>query len=101
MPRYIDADAVLQAMWNNLYHLEDEMEKKHGLDPIERLNVQNGFESALKAVATFPLSDVVERKKGKWIKRGKIFQCSECEKFSITQDNYCANCGADMRGEEK
>ena len=42
-----------------------------------------------------------ERKKGKWIKRGKIFQCSECEKFSITQDNYCSNCGADMRRENR
>ena len=46
-----------------------------------------------------PTADVVERKKGKWIKRGKIFQCPECEKFSITQDNFCANCGADMREE--
>lgn len=40
------------------------------------------------------------RKKGRWIKRGKIFQCPECEKFSITQDNYCSNCGADMREEK-
>lgn len=43
---------------------------------------------------------IKERKKGKWIKRGKIFQCPECEKFSITQDNYCPNCGADMREEK-
>lgn len=41
-----------------------------------------------------------ERKKGKWIKRGRIFQCSECEKFSITQDNFCSNCGADNREEK-
>lgn len=43
---------------------------------------------------------LADRAKGKWIKRGKIFQCSECEKFSITQDNYCSNCGADMREEQ-
>lgn len=101
-PRYIDADAVIQAMWLNLYHLEDEMEKKHGLDPIERLNVQNGFESALKAVVTFPSSEVVEQKKGKWIVTGTFddfLKCSCCGyKKPWNEDifNFCPNCGAEM-----
>lgn len=55
---------------------------------------------AEELVSKWARGELVERKKGKWIKRGRIFQCSECEKFSITQDNFCANCGADMREEK-
>lgn len=27
------------------------------------------------------------------------YKCSECCKFNDDKDNYCPNCGADMRGE--
>ena len=47
-----------------------------------------------------------ERKKGKWISlddsRGKYndygYKCSECGEHSEYEENYCPNCGADMRG---
>lgn len=41
----------------------------------------------------------VQPKKGKWIKRGKMFQCSECGRFSPAQENYCPSCGL-YNGEE-
>lgn len=47
---------------------------------------------------------IEERKKGKWIKRGSWYCCSECgtEMFftGLYDENqhYCYNCGADMRG---
>ena len=40
-----------------------------------------------------------ERKKGRWIDRGRISQCSECERFCMIETSFCPNCGADMRGE--
>ena len=53
------------------------------------------------AIDTLP-SAQPERKKGKWLKRGSrlCYKCSECDGFSIAQENYCPNCGADMRGDK-
>ena len=49
--------------------------------------------------------NVVERKKGRWVWQGSISEgcwvCSECKlKFyqGYGNDNFCPNCGADMRG---
>lgn len=43
----------------------------------------------------------IKQKKGVWIKRGRIFQCSECKKFSVTEDDFCHNCGSDNREEKR
>ena len=45
-----------------------------------------------------------EQKKGKWIDTGSGQECSVCGEIQYGYDNYrrfCANCGADMRGEEE
>ena len=68
-----------------------------------------GFSVAdfIYAFGKIPVADVVERKKGKWIKgvgengvSTSLF-CSECnlENRHWYEWNYCPNCGADMRGE--
>ena len=51
---------------------------------------------------------VEERKKGKWVtdQTGYYPNCSECGYQMDTHTergyfNFCPNCGADMRGEEK
>ena len=49
---------------------------------------------------------IEERKKGRWISlddfHGKYnengFKCSECDEHSDYEENFCPNCGADMRG---
>lgn len=41
-----------------------------------------------------------ERKKGKWIKRGGLYQCSACEDFFVVPTPCCPNCGADLREEK-
>lgn len=41
-----------------------------------------------------------ERKKGWWTVTSLFIKCSECgEAFMLMPQNYCPNCGADMRGE--
>ena len=46
-----------------------------------------------------------EPQKGKWIDRGKDYMirwiCSECGRKNMYIDNFCSNCGADMRGEQE
>ena len=55
--------------------------------------------------------EVQERKKGKWeiIFAANEFgepypcgcSCSECGFQNVVEDNYCPNCGADMRGDSE
>lgn len=46
--------------------------------------------------------DNVKERKGKWIKTGGSFRCSECMGMPEFKDirtlKFCPNCGADMRG---
>lgn len=42
---------------------------------------------------------VKERPQGKWQLHGMIYYCSECgHECGESGDNFCGNCGADMRG---
>ncbi len=42
-----------------------------------------------------------ERKTGRWKVTPVYIKCSECgESFMLMPQNFCPNCGADMRGEE-
>ena len=53
-----------------------------------------------------PTADVVERKKGKWIKQNPFVDTEECSlcKYNIYSEEletpFCPWCGAEMRGEE-
>ena len=41
-----------------------------------------------------------ERPQGEWIKIGELglaYKCNKCEKVSVIPENFCPNCGADMR----
>lgn len=78
---------------------------------IEKNELLNGIysdnpEDVMLYIARFPTSDVVERKKGKWVWQGSISKgcwvCSECKhKFwqGYGNENFCPNCGANMRKE--
>lgn len=60
--RLIDADRALGRMWNALYALEDKREEQHGLDVMERANIQDGFEAGQRVVADAPT--VIEASEG-------------------------------------
>ena len=43
----------------------------------------------------------LERPKGEWKLHGMIYYCSECgHDCGESGDNFCGNCGADMRGDK-
>lgn len=87
MPRYIDADALLERAipmgWSTPLWVSDIM------------------------IKDAPTADVVERKKGEWIMKWHCFlhsevpMCSQCLKFSPLKYDFCPKCGADMRKEEQ
>ena len=64
----------------------------------------------MEMIRDLPDADVVERKRGKWIvwfselyPADSTQECSVChaEQFIGGDDNFCPNCGADMRGNDE
>lgn len=85
MSRLIDADAVIEALDSFIL---DEVTDVHG-DTVREI---------LERLPT-----IEERKTGKWIPFDyPWYRCSECGAVRENKsflENYCPNCGADMRGE--
>lgn len=60
-----------------------------------------------EAMTNLMMMPTAEPRKGKWLSvfvdglgfNGLMFECSECGKRSAGRTNFCAYCGADMRGE--
>ena len=91
MPRYIDADDAIY-----------ELERAFPVDDYGKI---------IRCISRIPTADVVERKKGKWIKSNESalrpYMCSECGALFDVDTvlgklswQYCPNCGADMKGED-
>ncbi len=57
---------------------------------LNRIKVQQAIDLAIKALE--------ERPQGEWKLYGMIYYCSECgHACGESGDNFCGNCGADMR----
>ena len=55
------------------------------------------------AINEIPPADVVEVRHGVWIRHKEnclYNKCSICSYEHCREDNYCPNCGADMRGDD-
>jgi hypothetical protein len=93
MPRYIDADEVLETMRSNM-DMQELYLPTHFIDLI---------------IEDMPTADVQPVRHGRWIEHpDDIFplestiECSECgeqENVNIHNDNFCPNCGARMDGD--
>ena len=71
---------------------------------IERLKKDNPQTSKLKWTQILahiaPTIDAEPVKHGKWIEGELYIKCSECGyPVGHLSDNFCPNCGADMRGD--
>lgn len=64
-----------------------------------------GYERAADEIRmTVDVADVQPAKRGHWINDGDCLICSYCHTAYSSWfrgSNYCAECGADMRGEEQ
>ena len=84
--------------------MTDYIERK---DAINALAISQDFsginaEKLNNLLSNIPSADVVERKRGEWVYEfGKGAHCSICGKGCVWNFNYCPNCGADMRGNDK
>ena len=61
--------------------------------------------SVMRTTKSQPAADVVERKRGEWIKVGEscgvdLLECPVCHTIHAQDgDAFCRDCGANMRGE--
>lgn len=79
MPRYIDADAL-----------------KHELCIRQHMLDADSLWKTLEIMDAQPTADVVERKKGRWLNKGRKICCSECGRVNFCKPNFCDECGAEM-----
>lgn len=81
----------------------------------QRINDMFFFDGILAILDSQP---TIDPKRGKWkgywksqfmgcddfgnpiYRDGKIYYCSKCNRRTIIKENFCPNCGADMRGEK-
>lgn len=109
MAIYIDADKIIL---NGLENKSIEVRTKELIEKDEYV-VSLLFRDLQKFIDSLPTADVRENVKGEWIKEsehsvmgdGYMWFCSICGRreyfnFRGQKDNFCPNCGADMRGEE-
>ena len=94
MAEYIEREALLQ-------RLKFKRDTTVNLDGRKRY----GLDSAISQVRKAQKADVAEVRHGEWIKypHNSGIYCSRCRhkrRYKDANDNYCPNCGADMRGVE-
>ena len=101
MPRYIDADALVQTVRKILR----EPDYQHAME-----DWRNGLVLACDAIVEAPTADVAEVRHGKWKKSECAkydYFCSVCRVWTMLRcygnhddlTKYCPNCGAKMDGE--
>lgn len=94
MARYIDAESLAESVNNWLYNINTYYHPHSKRTTIPTSEV-------FDLIETEPTADVRENVHGEWIEDGAITKCSVCGNTSdyCGTENFCHNCGADMRGE--
>ena len=110
MSRYIDADKLAKTVEEHSYFLSDR------INSIDKGMFLSGI---LQVIDEQPEDDVRENVHGEWVRKevdrrihgvyckAPNWMCSECKKWwfhngaMLRYNNFCPNCGADMRGSEE
>lgn len=100
--RLIDADELPKVKFHALPYTHIVPSDLKGL---QTEAYERGWNDAIDAIVeNAETADVVERKQGRWeyVDYGGFgnWHCTACRKIAIVNgnENYCPNCGADMRG---
>lgn len=122
MPRFIKADdlAIKFRMlaedpwnkdtgttWSNAYEeCADNVDEFPTADVVSKEQYDILLEHAnilAKEMRKYQTADVMERKRGKWIRESLIsnypYKCTACKKYSFARYDFCPNCGSDNREE--
>ena len=87
--RLVDADAAIDAL-KEYFNDEDQKDTEYG--------AYWHHSHVLKVLESLPTA---QPKKGKWEDRSFTglhrYRCDQCGGLSYFADNFCPNCGADMR----
>lgn len=109
MPRYIDANAVIEELrqiyndcddWENHISQSDVAESEKRILTNRASATKMAMIEVRMRVNEMPSADVVERKRGRWLNKGRKICCSECGRVNFSKPNFCDECGADMREEK-
>lgn len=98
-----EARKVLQEVWRNERTDYKSVEVKEAIDRAIRAleerpqgewakGFHEGFNAGTRLAEAFE-----ERPKGEWVNN----ECPFCGRYENYPENFCATCGADMRGEKK
>ena len=81
MSRITDIAKTMKSWWNE----DDDPYVHRALDEIIRIDQEQ--------------ASAIESKRGKWISvdNGHHVRCSECGRCGFASNNFCSNCGAEMR----
>lgn len=74
------------------------IDRERLIELINELEYPSSLTDVKRVIMSMPYT---ERQKGEWIDingDGTSFKCSICNSIMCCNDNYCPNCGADMRG---
>ncbi len=99
MAEYIEREAVINRLKQSIDWCENELENgefKRGCIASLRDEIGN-----LSHNKTIPNADVAEVRRGRWIwleSEVPYCRCSLCGHKAYFEQNFCPNCGADMRG---
>lgn len=102
MNRYINSADALHTLKRLAYETALNQHDPYVADVFEDI-AKNRLETWVDLI---PTADVVERKHSKWIMHiddlfpvESTMECSKChhEQLLIIDDNFCPNCGADMK----
>ena len=105
MSRLIDADALIDDLKHDVAVDQDMLDYEELTDS-NRENIRFDKDCKQNAIDLLQHAPTIEpERKGKWIlindNNGQHCVCDKCGEWKYHQEqNFCGNCGADMRGEE-
>lgn len=71
-----------------------------GSQDFENYTPEQAERFVITRLNNLPAADVVERRKGRWVKWGSRVKCDQCSLCNSYEKPYCPNCGAEMEGNE-
>lgn len=109
--RLIDADALKETLSNNeairIFNLHYDgliaeiIDNAPTLESDIEVATKDAYEQGYTDGWKERFGEPNERPQGKWKLHGMIYYCSVCgHDYEQGGNNFCGNCGADMRGEE-